>query len=626
MQCPLHVSENRGAVSLYVVAILFWASRWLERLGLPHPTTGEILAKAPVSRTSAFKLSKRVDELEGILQKPRGRPPKNSSDEGTSIVAQLTEKTLDYVMTHPGCVSCGRQRTRYSAGFKAFAVSLVDAHEDLGFEKLGRALRVPASTLEQWVKRRSEPIKEEPNGSLEPDKRSLNDIRVIHCETIVNEWSNWSGDFSGFCEHVRGDLGIPMGKTAVSSVLQAFGKRFPARRRGRSPDEVALREKFLTFFLGAQWCGDGSLISVEIDGERFCLNLELNVDTHSGAFVGAHVSRTEDSQAVIEAFGDAGENTETKPIAILLDNKPSNHTAEVESALEDTVIIRSTQGRAQNKAHVEGGFGLFKPTLENIEIDTSTKQSLAATILVALVTVWGRTINHRPRKDRAGLSRVDIHDQKPTPEEIEHAKKELHERKRRQDEARQTRKARLDPLVNTLIREAFARLDIEDPGDHFLLALARYPRGVLIDALATYEAKKNVGSLPDGVDARYLLGIAKNIAEQRELWALSMELWRLRVRARDELYRYMENDCRLLENLFQKPIDFARHATQKAVESDVHFVTQFWIERAVDKLKSSENPEDIYQNLVRNLCRDFTHTKTARGKVLRLLAENLLPC
>ena len=626
MHCPIHVPEKRGNVSLYVVAILFWASRWLERLGLPHPTTGEILAKASVSRTSAFELSKRVDELEGLLQKPRGRPPKHASDEGTSIIAKITEKTLDYVMTHPGCVNYGRQRKRYSAGFKAFAVTLVDAHEDLGFEKLGRALRVPASTLEQWVKRQTEPIKDEPNESSKLDKQSLNGIRVTHCETIGNEWSNWSGDFSSFCEHVRCGLGIPMGKTAVSSVLQAFGQRFPARRRGRSPDEVALREKFLTFFPGAQWCGDGSLISVEVDGERFCCNLELNVDTHSGAFVGAHVSRTEDSQAVIEAFDDAGENTETKPIAILLDNKPSNHTAEVESALEDTVIIRSTQRRPQNKAHIEGGFGLFKPTLENIEIDTSTKQSLAATILVALVTVWGRTINHRPRKDRAGLSRVDIYDQKPTHEEIEHANKKLHERKRRQDEARQTRQNRLDPLVNTLIREAFARLDLEDPGDHFLLALARYPRNVVIDALATYEAKKNVGSLPNGVDARYLLGIAKNIADQRELWALSMELWQLRVRAKDQLCQYLENDCRLLENLIQSPIDFARHATQKAVESDVHFVTQFWIERAVDKLKISENPEEIYQSLARDLCGDFTHTKTAKGKVLRLLAENLMPC
>lgn len=626
MHCPLHVPEKRGDVSLYVVAILFWASRWLERLGLPHPTTGEILAKAPVSRTSAFELSKRVDELEGILHKPRGRPPKHASDEGTSIVAQITEKTLDYVMTHPGCVNCGNHRKRYSAGFKAFAVSLVDAHEDLGFEKLGRALRVPASTLEQWVKRQTEPIKEEPNESSEPDKQSLNGIRVTHCETIVNEWSNWQGDFSSFCEHVRSGLGIPMGKTAVSTVLQAFGKRRPAQRAGRSPDEVALREKFLTFFPGAQWCGDGSLISVEIDGERFSFNLELNVDTYSGAFVGAHVSRTEDSQAVIEAFDDARENTETKPIAILLDNKPSNHTADVESALEDTVIIRSTQGRPQNKAHIEGGFGLFKPILENIEIDASTKQSLATTILVALVTVWGRTINHRPRKDRAGLSRVDIYDQKPTPEEIEHAKKELNERKRRQDEARQTRQARLDPLVNTLIRAAFGRLELQDPADHFLLALARYPKDVVIDALATYEAKKNVGSLPDGVDARYLLGIAKNIADQRELWALSMELWRLRVQAQDELCRCMENEHRRLEHLFPNPIDFAQHATQKAVDSDVHFVTQFWIERAVNKLENTENSEEIYRTLARDLCRDFTHTKTARGKVLRLLAENLLPC
>lgn len=626
MLCPLHVPETREKVSLVVVAILFWASRWLERLGLPHPTTNEILAKAPVSRTSAFELSKRVDELKNLITKPRGRPSKSCKDHGASRMAQITAEALDYVMAHPGCVSGGKQRKRYSAGFKEFGVSVVNAHEELGFENLGRALRVPAATLEQWSKLQIDATREAPNQAREPESHVLDGLRVTHCETIVTEWSNWRGDFSAFCEHVRSDLGIPMGKTAVSSILEAFGKRTPARRAGRSPDEVALRQKFLTFFSNAQWCGDGSLVSMEIDGERFYLNLELNVDTHSGAFVGAHISQVEDSRAVIKTFDDAEKTTGTKPLAILLDNKPSNHTAEVESALEDTVIIRSTQGRPQNKAHVEGGFGLFKPTLENISIDSSTKQSLAATILVALVTVWGRTINHRPRKDRAGLSRIQIARNNPTPEEIEHAKKELLERKRRQDEAKKTRKARLDPIVNTLIRNAFVRLSLEDPGDYFLLALARYPRKVVIDALAIFAAKKESGSLPENVDARYLLGIAKNIVGEREIWALSWELWKLRVQARDEMSRRLENECRELETNFPNPEDFARHATRKAALSDLHFVTQFWVEHAAERVKNAENVVAVYQDLSRDLSRNFAATKAARTTVLSLLAESLLPC
>jgi transposase InsO family protein len=625
MLCTTRLPNSGENVSLVVVAILFWASRWLARLGLPHPTTGEILAKAPVSRTSAFGLSKHVDELKELLVKPRGRPPKRVEVEAASRVTTIAEKTLDYVMMHPGCVSGGGKRKRYSEGFKEFAVSIVDAHQDWGFEQLGRALRVPSSTLEQWSKRQVGEHEENPKSAPESPCPAPNGLRVAYCETIVTEFASWRGDFSSFCEHVRENLGIPLGKTAVSSILEAFGKRIPNRRAGRSPDEEALRQKFLTFFPNAQWCGDGSLVSVEIDGERFLLNLELNVDTHSGAFVGAHVSPTEDSQAVIEAFDDAVKTTGTKPQAILLDNKPSNHSPEVEAAASDTIIIRSTGGRPQNKAHVEGGFGLFKPLLENIKIDASTKHRLAATILAALVTVWGRTINHRPRKDRGGLTRVEIAGQKPTPEEIEHARKALLERKRRQDEARETRKAKLDPVVNKLIREAFERLELLDPGDHFLLAIARYPRDVVIEALAIYGSKKKTGSLPDGVDARYLLGIARNIADERELWATSRELWQLRVRARDEMSRLLEIDGQELEYRFPKPEDFARQAIKLAAASELFFVSDFWVKSAVARVKNETNIEAIYQNLARELSRNFSVNKTARATVLRLLAEKLLP-
>ncbi len=160
MLCPTHLPNKGENVSLIVVAILFWASRRLGHLGLPHPTTREILAKAPVSRTSAFELSKRVDELKDLLVKPRGRPPKSVQLEAASRVATITAEALDYVMMHPGCVSGGKNRRRYSAGFKKFSVSKVDAYEELGFEQLGRALGVPSSTLEQWTKRRVNESKE----------------------------------------------------------------------------------------------------------------------------------------------------------------------------------------------------------------------------------------------------------------------------------------------------------------------------------------------------------------------------------------------------------------------------------------------------------------------------------
>ncbi len=124
---------------------------------------------------------------------------------------------------------------------------------------------------------------------------------------------------------------------------------------------MALRGAFETFFPHAQWIGDGTLLPVTIVGpggpELHVFNLELDADAYSGAFVGAHVSLVEDSEAVITAFRDAVAETGKKPLALLLDNKPSNHTAEVDKAIGDTLRIRATPFRPENKAHVEGGFG-----------------------------------------------------------------------------------------------------------------------------------------------------------------------------------------------------------------------------------------------------------------------------
>ena len=82
-------------------------------------------------------------------------------------------------------------------------------------------------------------------------------------------------------------------------------------------------------------------LCVEVDGTAYSANLELNVDVASGALVGAPIRPTEDGAAVVEALQDGGATTGAPPIALTLDNKPSNHSAEVEEALDETRIAVS---------------------------------------------------------------------------------------------------------------------------------------------------------------------------------------------------------------------------------------------------------------------------------------------
>jgi hypothetical protein len=138
-----------------------------------------------------------------------------------------------------------------------------------------------------------------------------------------------------------------------------------------------MRGAFETFFPGAQWVGDGAELTIHIGPERFSCNLELMVDADSGAFTGASVRPTEDAAAVTEAFRDGAATTGAQPLALLLDNKPSNHGEDVDEALDETLRIRSRPYVPTDKPHVEGAFGLFAQEAPNLAIHATTLEELA---------------------------------------------------------------------------------------------------------------------------------------------------------------------------------------------------------------------------------------------------------
>jgi hypothetical protein len=281
-------------------------------------------------------------------------------------------------------------------------------------------------------------------------------------QTVLDAWTRWDGTFLRFCDHVRDGLLVPFGRDMVARILHVHGLRRPARRDGRSPDEVALRGAFRTFFPGAQWIGDGMQLPVVVDGHRFTFNFELDVDAYTGAFTGACVRREEDADAVVEAFHDGVLTTGNPPLALLLDNRPSNHTPDVDLALADTLRMRATPERPQNKAHVEGAFGLFSQVLPDLVLDTRAGPRALATAFVTLVVqLWARTTNHRPRADRGGRSRVELYSvDPPSDEQIDQARRELRETAERQERDRRTREARCRPEVLELLDAHFSDCSI----------------------------------------------------------------------------------------------------------------------------------------------------------------------
>jgi hypothetical protein len=499
-------------------------------------TVDEILATTGGSRSRAYEMKDAIDAYTETLARPIGRPRKErprTPDPATPSFPNLTLEVLRFVTSRVGCVRRGA-RARYAPCYRRFVVELRERNADVTDEEFAAAIDLPRGTLEDWL-RGARPVVTEQVANADAPPVTEHDATQAQTETLLAAWNTgtWNHDFTGFCTHVRRDLRLELGRTMIANILFAHGMRTPARRAGRSRDEDALRGAFETFFGGAQWVGDGKQVEVVLDGRRYRFNLELVIDAASGAAVGISVRDEEDSAAVVEAVQHGVETTGAAPFALLLDNRPSNHTPEVDAALGDTMRIRATPERPQNKAHCEGALGLFAQKAPPIEVDTRNPREHARTILQLNTTTFWRALNRAPRRDRGGKSRVDLYTQPVTPEQREAALAALRDRMRKQELARETRAARIDPTMRALLDDAFAKHNLLDPERHVRDAIACYPRDIVVDALAIYAGKRAAGTLPDGVDARYLLGIVRNVHHVHEADFITDALVRERLAARD---------------------------------------------------------------------------------------------
>lgn len=617
----LHVPHSPVA-PVVKAGVLLIARRFAEEHDLPRPTAAAVLEATGAGKTRAYELADELFRLLPSLERPPGRPAAPvAEDTPPSDVETIAHEVIDYLIAHPGCVT-GDARRRYADGYRQFVLELRERFAAMAASVFANAVRVPEGTLAEWLAAAAGP-KAPAIAAPEPPPPDTTPLRI---QTILATWQTWQGPFTKFCDYVSRELRIPYGRTFISTVLALHGVRRPSRRPGRSPDELALRDAFITFFPGAQWIGDGMQVPVEVNHKRFTFNLELDVDGYSAALVGANVGAEEDSAAVIGAFRDGVETTGAPPLALLLDNRESNHTDDVDAALgDDTMKIRATLGRAQNKAHVEGAFGLFAQTAPPLRLAAETPGELARQALVLAVTIWARTLNHKPRNDRGGRSRVELYrDDKPTADQVAAAKLALEARRRQQEKAHETMRAREDPIVNAVLDREFLRLGLVDPDGNTKRAIARYPLDAILPGIAIFEGKRDAHTLPDDAGARYLLGIVRNVAQRREDRAMTDALVRLRIEARDAALAHLESMRRNILRDVASPTDRISTLLRSALDAEPLLDHRFWL-RAVADVIAAEPAAiqlSLFEHAARSIRAAYRVQHDRRQDAIIFLAEH----
>lgn len=607
--------------------LLLAASSLLRDYQLPCPSSREILVATAATRTRAYELRNNILELLPELVRSVGRPSSQPEPEPIEETASISRQLLRFLMEHPGCVHGGSSRRRYSDGLRKFVIELHERHPNLDLAGFAEAIEIPVGTVEDWLRpgRSSSPPQSSGTTAVEPDE-----LKPIHSSiaAVIAAYRAWQGNFTSFCDHVRHHLRIDFGNTFISNILSEQGERQPARRRGRSPDEEALRDSFQTFFPGAQWVGDGTPITVTVGDLTVSLNFELMVDAHSGAFTGISIRDHEDSQAVCEAFEHGVETTGQSPTALLLDNLPANHTEQVDQAIDGIIRIRATRGRPQNKAHVEGAFGLFQSQIPKLYIPHTNTPELAKQLLRLIVETWARASNHRPRKDRHGKSRVQIYNESsPTQDDIDEARNALEERRRKQELARLSIEARLDPIVRQLLDNAFERLLLSDPERHFRNALALFSLDTVADAIAIFEGKRCAETLPDRADARYLLGIARNLKHVHEADNIVEALLRERLAARDAIFVSLKVEHDNILNQLHQPGQALKSIVERAVDTDRNIDLLFWIHAAAELIQQQPalRHQELFRSAARRIHATFSLPRRERSRIALLLARAIFP-
>lgn len=578
-----------------LAGLLLAARMHLKELGLQHPSAAEILAATGATRSQAYARCAMVRGHIAFTRRGPGRP--RSRDAGGVGEAEVTRCVLTFLMDHPGAVGQHARKRAYSGAFRRFLLELRSQHPHLGSKEFARAVQVPSATLSTW--RRQPPRIGVPATApaIAPIPHHGPMAMVAHA------WQQWHGSLTRFCEHIQRDLGIAWNRGTAARRLAVLGLRAPRPRARRRVDTRAPRGSFINYFPGAQWVSDGSKIDIYLNQRRFRFNLQLVVDTASAAVLGASVRDREDGQAVLSAFRDAVATAGKPPLALLLDQRACNRSAEVEQLRRETSLLYAARGRPQSKAHVEGGFGLFSRALPSLRIDADEPRELARQVVTLLVQCWARTLNHRSRSQRCGRTRVALYrESRASPVARRAAQEALGTRAAHAYRSPHRRRPRRNSELRDFLRHAIERLGISDQDRYVETVLGSYRYDTIVASLAVYQGKRDAGTLPTSADGRYLLGIARRIAEREEGIAIGQALWQVRTSAQAHLHAAIEAHKQTLLRQECSPESVLDALVDEALATTSDVEERYWVMVLAEAIRQRPDQQaSLYRRAVRRI-------------------------
>ena len=594
-------------------------------------TAAATLELVGAGRSQSYDCLKQLYDLLPTLVGRPGRPLSAPVEKESE--KKVLRALYDYVIEHPGAVDGTGKRRHYSDAFRRFVVGLLDEGqpgEGLSLAALATCANIPLATLKDWLHPPQTAQTCQPSLAASEPERAAETwapkewLLNHHLRSIITLWQSWKGTFQAFCRMVRVEQRLPYGATSIGNFLQSIGLR---RRRPHQPVEAFWSPKtFRTFFPGAHWLGDGTSLAVYLGGKVFVFNLEPLLDPAADGLVSFTISDCEDEEVVRLAYELGKENTGAPPLFLSLDNRFSNHSPGTQEALQDTILLRSTLGRGQAKAPLEGAFGLFQQAMPPLFIDDSSPREMARSILFLIWTAWAKGRNAKPRKRLGGKTPAEVYrDAKPTPEQIQEALQWARAEQRRQERYRSTLEARRDPVRLELLTRGLAELNIPDSDNRLAIALAGFSPEAIVRGLAVFRSMLERKTLPANADhGRYLGGIIRRLNTRLELELTAVYLLEQRLRLRDLTLEPLQRAARHLR-ADQSPSELPQTFTDRALLSTYEVDFRFWKEAAANALSAlpANQRNSLYTSLTRRIAVSFKTDRERREDLIDRLAQGM---
>ena len=307
-------------------------------------------------------------------------------------------------------------------------------------------------------------------------------------------------------------------RKTITRILQVHGEKKIEPRSEHKP----YHSSFEVYYPGAQIAVDATETKVAFSSapaEPVKIKKEVAIDIASCAIVGEAVGKEETAEGVERVIVKARQECETV-LAVLSDNGSANRSEKVtEVSGRETELgqVFSFPYHPSTNGHIEGLFGQFSRIVGRIEVDDSSREALAFSIVAIVWRIFIYFHNYSPRKRLGGLAPLEyLRRYAAKPNEVDAAREGLEKRRQHSDNLRRPHPRLSDPDFHELVESILTRNKLDLDIDKASKALLPYDETVIRNAARALF----IATQRDGFDERkrsfaYLMGIVRN--KQKEI-------------------------------------------------------------------------------------------------------------